>query len=128
MKKVLCVVLSLILAISLVGCGKPKHMSDEVYNGGKQAVDIIDAYLDHKTDGKETSQKLENIGKSIKDVEKQDMERVRANPKNIDEEFYTSYLASSISTAAMYAKSNNTTEVLKKRNELAKKINMGERK
>ncbi len=62
MKKLFKVLLVLILAVGIIGCGgKPDDMSDESYNTGEKALKIADMYLDGKTDKDEAANSIRAI-------------------------------------------------------------------
>lgn len=57
-------VLIFFLSISflLSGCGgKPSNISDEHYQYGKKAIEIIDSYLDYEIDADEAYQQMKNL-------------------------------------------------------------------
>ena len=60
MKKTLTILLTALLLLS--GCSsKPANMSDEFYNGGIKALEIIDSYLDFSTSKSSAKSQLSAI-------------------------------------------------------------------
>lgn len=61
----LCYIALIILLLNsllLSGCGgKPNNISDEHYQYGKKAIEIIDSYLDYENNADEAYQQIESL-------------------------------------------------------------------
>ena len=84
MKKILCVMLSVIIVISLIGCtgGTPKGMSDEMYKYVKECTTTVRDFLDGKIERSETKELTEVADEIAELIEKENAEGL------LDEKYY----------------------------------------
>ncbi len=67
MKKILGIVTALTLAIVMVACGssKPKTMSQDTYENGCRALEVMEKYNDMEISADEAEERLESIDSSL---------------------------------------------------------------
>lgn len=67
LKRVVACLLIMLIFAALTGCGKPRGMSDSNYQKCKQLIEVYDAYLDFKIDGKTAGEKITKISSTMDD-------------------------------------------------------------
>lgn len=126
---VLCCTLA-VTALLAGGCSKSVDASDKAVSVAKQAIEVVDQYLDGETDGSEASDKLDEL--------KEEMEYVDDMPTGTSEEKRRHTADSSIAADIFIlstdivldkhdADADSYDELVDKRNELAEKIGEDER-
>ena len=119
-RKIVALVLALVLVTGLVACSGRKA-SDKAISVGKEALEVVDGYLDRKISSADAREKLDSL--------KTDMEYVNdlsSDDKNKIPDFFVQsdllILSSSILTDGLSGTDETYAKVLKARNELAKNI------
>lgn len=126
---VLCCTLAA-AALLAGGCSKSVDASDKAVSVAKQAIEVVDQYLDGETDGSEASDKLDEL--------KEKMEYVDDMPTGTSKEKRQHTADSSVATDIFIlsadivldkhdADVDSYDELVSKRNELAEKIGEDER-
>ncbi len=130
MKKFICILLSLVLTLGLSACGgKPSTMSEEMYNAGKNALKIVDDYIDNEIDYDTAFRKLNNTEELIDDIYEKCEKKDNGLPM-LANESKVMYLTS-LMQVALYKEnygSGTYTELLESRNDLAEVLNESKRK
>ena len=88
MKRMIAVLLSLVMMLSLCACGKtPAEMTKETFKQGKNALEVMDQYLAGKIDAPKAEEKLAVIQAAV-EAEKNSINPDSGSPNYINEFTY----------------------------------------
>ena len=122
MKRIFSMVCAVAICLGMAGC-RPVDVDKNTYKLGKEAISIIDDYLDFEIDQDEASKNLEKVHDAINRLEKRDVdEKYTDNLRTI-----SIYILAAC-TDIVSIKYDKEKELLKDRNELADILNEPQRK
>ncbi|GEM_PF-4176548 len=117
---IVCIVVAVCIVIIYFNNKKPSDVSDEMYNFGIEALEVIDDYLDNEIDSQATYKKLSSIDSNATQYYNTKSNGEFLNDKTI---FYSILLL----TSGLNEDTVDNLRLLENRNALAKAIDKDER-
>lgn len=99
MKKFFIPICFLLFAVFLCSsCGRPKGMTKEVYDLGKQALQLMEDYHSGKISSSDVNAPLENIKARLETIQNGPTANIKAGPYGLSNGSYASFITIDISS------------------------------